>query len=105
MTAICDALRTKYTARKIQIEQTYLTVFGLKLLVTGQVQFIDGYLDIFWNLSKVNYKNWHLKMKFAGDLNRHICSLSFDLAERPLHYAASLLGVSKPVSWIPSFGS
>jgi len=44
-------------------------------------------------------------MKFAGDLNRHIYSLSFDLTGRPLHNAASLVGVSKPVSWIPSFGS
>ena len=35
MTAIFDALKTKYRARKIQIQQTYLTVFGLKLLVTG----------------------------------------------------------------------
>ena len=33
MTAICDAVKTRYMARKIQIKEIYLTVFGLKLLV------------------------------------------------------------------------
>ena len=65
MTAICDALKTKYRARKIQIKRTYLTVFGLKLLVKGKVQFIDGYIDIFLNLSKVNCTNLHLKKEIC----------------------------------------
>jgi hypothetical protein len=57
VTAICDTLILTYKSRKIQIKQIYLTVFGLKLLINGKVQYIDGYVDIFLNLWKINCKN------------------------------------------------
>jgi hypothetical protein len=63
MTAICDALKKKKMCRapKIPTEQTYVTVFGMQLLVKGKFQFIDGYVDIFVNLWKVNCNNWNFK--------------------------------------------